>query len=73
MSLLAWRSFAVAWIMLVLVAHGDVRAQSDTESADSSRASAEAQQNAAAALSPTAADQSAPVDARGAWPIAASL
>ena len=87
MSLLAWRSSAAAWIVLVLVAHSEVRAQSDdvTRAAQGAGSSVDGstQQNAVAPLavqpatSPTAAAQtdtrSDAVDARGAWPIAASL
>lgn len=64
--------------MLVLVARSEVRAQS-TESEASSHAIDGSQQGAVAPLvvlpptSPTAAGESELVDARGAWPMAASL
>jgi hypothetical protein len=86
MSLLAWRSSAVAWIMLVMFACAEVRAQSEAQSEDAARAEwiegsgFAAPTQSSATAPPMAADgtgaeppMAEAVDARGAWPIAAAL
>jgi len=86
MSLLAWRSAAVAWILLILLPHGAARAQFGANSDEAARAattatmdgpapSSESAARAAAvsAPQPLAANASPPVDARGGLPVAAAL